>query len=97
MYEITVINQNDYPVQLKRRQWYIFDSIGDHREVEGEGVVGETPIIQPGEKFIYNSGCNLTTDIGKMVGHYTMRNLNTSTDFTVDIPEFHLISPGKLN
>ena len=96
-YRITIENHNKFTVKLLRRHWFIFDSNAEHREVEGEGVVGETPIIQPGEKFIYNSGCNLTTDIGKMYGHYTMRNLNTAADFTVDIPEFHLISPGKLN
>lgn len=97
MYEITIENKNDFAMQLLRRHWNIFDSNGDYRVVEGEGVVGETPIIESGEKFTYNSGCNLNTEVGKMGGFYTMKRLVDEKEFEVIIPEFYLIIPGKLN
>lgn len=96
-YRITIENMSDYAVQLMRRQWTIFDSNGTVREVEGEGVVGEQPVMQPGENYTYVSGCNLKTDIGSMKGHYLMQRLVDDTDFVVDIPEFELIVPFRLN
>ena len=80
-----------------RRKWLIFDSNGTQREVEGEGVVGVQPIIEPGETYQYVSGCNLKTEIGSMKGHYEMLRLIDETMFNVDIPEFQLIVPYKLN
>jgi len=71
---ITIWNHNNFSVKLHRRQWHIFDSNGSHREVEGEGVVGVQPILQPGEKYQYVSGCNLHTEMGKMYGSYNMEN-----------------------
>jgi len=65
-YRITLENHNPFTVQLMSRQWYIFDSTGEYREVEGEGVVGQQPIIKPGETFQYVSGCNLKSEMGKM-------------------------------
>ena len=97
MYTITIENKSDYTVQLLRRHWFIFDSNGENREVEGEGVIGETPVLAPGETYTYNSGCNLTTEIGKMEGNYLMKNLLDNEHFMIRIPEFHLITPGKLN
>lgn len=96
-YRIEIENLSDYAIQLMRRQWLIFDSNGSVREVEGEGVVGVQPIIPPGESYSYASGCNLKTDIGSMKGHYTMIRLVDETTFKVDIPEFQLIVPYKLN
>jgi ApaG protein len=64
-YRITIQNNGKYTVQLLRRHWYIVDGVGLHREVEGEGVVGEQPVIKPGEKYEYISGCDLKTDMGK--------------------------------
>lgn len=96
-YQITVENLSDYAVQLMRRQWFIFDSNGTQREVEGEGVVGIQPVIAPGESYSYVSGCNLTTDIGAMSGTYLMHRVTDETDFSVDIPEFQLIVPYRLN
>jgi ApaG protein len=96
-YQITIQNLSDYAIQLMRRQWFIFDSSGAQREVEGEGVVGEQPIIQPGESHAYVSGCTLTTDMGTMSGNYLMQRLVDDTKFTVDIPEFELIVPYRLN
>jgi ApaG protein len=59
--------------------------------------VGETPVIEPGQKFEYNSGCNLTSDMGYMKGHYTMLRLADHKEFKVEIPKFELILPAKPN
>ncbi len=96
-YRISIENHNSFPVQLHRRHWYIFDSNGSYREVEGEGVVGVQPTLQPGEKYQYVSGCNLRTEMGKMKGNYQMENLNNKKIFAVDIPEFEMIAPCKNN
>lgn len=96
-YRITIENHNNFSVQLMHRHWYIFDSNGEMREVEGEGVVGLQPMLQPGEQFQYVSGCNLRTEIGRMQGLYTMENQNTKTVFTVKIPPFDMIVPQKMN
>lgn len=96
-YRIEIENLSDYAIQLMRRQWIIFDSNGTVREVEGEGVVGVQPVIEPGQSYAYVSGCNLKTDMGSMRGHYTMNRLVDETSFDVDIPKFQLIVPYKLN
>lgn len=96
-YRITIENLTDYTVQLKRRQWFIFDSNGIQREVEGEGVVGEQPVLEPGEKHSYVSACNLNTEIGSMSGNYLMQRLADNEEFIVTIPEFELIVPYRLN
>lgn len=96
-YQITIENLSDYAIQLMRRQWFIFDSNGTQKEVEGEGVVGLQPTIEPGESHSYVSGCNLTTDMGSMSGTYLMHRIADGTDFSVDIPEFNLIVPYRLN
>src|SRR5205085_5992537 len=67
-YRITIENHNIFAVKLHRRHWYIIDSNGTTREVEGEGVVGVQPVLQPAEKYQYVSGCNLRTEFGKMHG-----------------------------
>jgi ApaG protein len=96
-YKVHIENLSEYSVQLLRRHWYIFDSNGTHREVEGEGVVGQQPVIEPGESHEYVSGCNLKTDIGTMKGLYYMRRIVDNDEFKVNIPEFYLIAPYKLN
>ncbi len=96
-YRINIENLSDYSIQLKRRQWFIFDSSGVQREVEGEGVIGLQPVIEPGESHSYVSGCNLTTDMGTMTGSYLMSRLVDNTEFTVDIPKFSLIASYRLN
>jgi ApaG protein len=80
-----------------RRYWQIFDSNGEFREVEGPGVVGEQPILLPGEKYSYESFCNLKTDMGKMKGTYTFERLRDRKMFIAEIPEFKMIVPSKLN
>lgn len=96
-YQITIENLSDYSIQLMRRQWFIFDSNGTQKEVEGEGVVGLQPVIEPGNDYSYVSGCSLTTDIGAMSGVYLMHRIADDTDFNVAIPEFQLIVPYRLN
>lgn len=96
-YQITLENYNNYPIQLLRRSWKIFDSIGIMKEIEGEGVVGVQPIIAPGESYQYMSGCNLQSDMGKMFGTYLMMNADSRQQFYVTIPEFEMITPAKAN
>ena len=96
-YRITIENQNAFTIKLLNRHWYIFDSNGDYREVEGEGVVGTQPIITPGDRYQYVSNCHLHSEIGCMHGTYQMENLNTQTLFNVHIPSFQLIVPFKMN
>ena len=96
-YHIVIENQNEFAVQLLRRHWYIFDSSSEQTEVEGEGVVGEQPMLQPGDIYEYESACNLSTDVGKMHGTYTMVRQSDGAYFEVLIPEFQLIVPYKLN
>jgi ApaG protein len=96
-YKVTIENMSNYAVRLLSRHWYIFDSIGTKREVEGEGVVGLQPVIEPGHSHEYVSGCNLKTDIGSMKGEYQMSRLIDSALFDVQIPEFYLIAPYRMN
>lgn len=96
-YRITIENLNAFTVKLLSRHWFIIDTNGEHREVEGEGVVGLQPVLQPGEHFQYVSGCNLRSEMGKMYGTYEMENQNTKQLFSVDIPKFEMIAPFKMN
>jgi ApaG protein len=98
MYTILIENKSNDIVQLIKRKWEIADSNGDKRIVEGEGVIGEKPILLPNEKYTYSSGCNLASDYGIMKGEYTLLNItNNNSEFKVKIPEFKLITPFKLN
>jgi ApaG protein len=96
-YRITIENNNIFPVKLLSRHWYIYDSNGSLREVEGEGVVGVQPQINSGESYQYISGCNLRSEIGKMHGTYQMENVNNKKNFNVIIPSFDMCTPFKLN
>lgn len=96
-YRITIENTNSFPVKLHRRHWYIFDSNGQNREVEGEGVVGVQPTLNPGERYQYVSGCNLRTEMGKMYGTYLMENVSNKKTFEVNIPSFDMVVPFKNN
>ena len=96
-YRIAIENHNSFPVKLHRRHWHIFDSNGTYREVEGEGVVGVQPVLSPGEKYQYVSGCNLRTEMGRMHGTYQMENLNSKQLFEVNIPPFEMFVPFKNN
>lgn len=97
IYFITIENKSGITVQLLKRHWDIFDSVGEYRVVDGDGVVGETPVLEPGQKFEYNSGCNLKSDIGLMKGYYTFAQFMDGKEFRVEIPKFELIVPGRMN
>ena len=96
-YRISIENHNSFPVKLHRRHWYIFDSNGSYKEVEGEGVVGVQPSLASGESYQYVSGCNLNTEMGRMNGTYQMENLHSKKMFEVNIPAFEMIVPFKAN
>ena len=96
-YKIKIENNTGDTIQLLNRHWFIFDSNASLKEVEGKGVIGIQPIIEPGAFHEYISGCDLKTEIGKMHGSYTMIRLNDDYMFEVNIPEFQLIAPFKLN
>ena len=95
-YQVTIDNQSDEKVQLKNRYWKITDSNGAKQEVKGEGVVGEQPVLNPGEKFEYTSGTPLTTPSGFMEGYYEMETKN-GNKFEASIPLFSLDAPTILN
>jgi len=96
-YRITIENQNPFAVQLLRRHWYIKDSAASMRQVEGEGVVGQMPVIEPGASYSYESGCNLTSDMGSMKGTYKFLRVSDDSTFVAEIPEFNLAAPWKSN
>lgn len=91
-YTIEIANLGDRTVQLMSRHWIITDADGRREEVRGPGVVGEQPILRPGEAFRYTSGCPLTTPSGIMVGSYRMVD-EDGRAFDVEIPAFSLDSP----
>ncbi len=96
-YTITIHNHTKKTCQLLHRQWIIFDSIGELINVNGEGVVGQQPVIMPGQTYSYQSFCMLKSDIGFMQGSYQMKQLENEVLFDVQIPGFELIAPFKLN
>jgi ApaG protein len=96
-YKITIENRSQSTCKLMRRQWFITDSNGESREVEGAGVVGEQPVLAPGESFTYESACNLKSEIGRMVGYYLMADMKTGSTFLVDVPAFMMVVPARLN
>lgn len=91
-YTIEIANQSDAVVQLKTRHWRITDAQGKTEEVRGPGVVGKTPVLDPGESFTYTSGCPLGTSSGIMVGSYQMQ-LQDGSLIDVAVPAFSLDSP----
>lgn len=91
-YQVTIRNDAKDPIQLRKRRWEITDALGRVQVIEGGGVVGEEPIILPGETYEYTSGTPLTTPSGIMVGAYEMEKPNGEI-FPVQIPAFSLDSP----
>lgn len=96
-YRIVIENKNDFDIQLKTRYWFIFDSLNPAREIEGDGIVGEQPILEPGRKHVYVSGCDLHSEIGYMKGHYVFEKVNSTETFEVAVPKFDLVTKPKLN
>jgi ApaG protein len=91
-YHVRIENGRAEPVQLLERSWRIIDGNGKLYQVRGEGVVGETPLIAPGESFDYVSGCPLDTPTGEMSGSYHLID-GTGSTFEVEIPAFDLVGP----
>lgn len=91
-YTIDIVNEGTETVQLRSRVWRITDALGRTEEVRGPGVVGQTPVIPPGQSFTYTSGCPLPTPSGIMVGSYQMAG-EEGLLFDVTIPAFSLDSP----
>lgn len=96
-YRITIENLSDNTIQLLRRHWHIHDAGQETREVEGEGVVGLQPVLEPGDSHQYVSGCNLKSGMGKMYGNYLLERVINGEKFRVQIPEFTMVVPHKLN
>ncbi|MBB3149033.1 MULTISPECIES: Co2+/Mg2+ efflux protein ApaG [Phyllobacterium] len=94
-YRITIANESEITVQLRARYWKITDGNGHMEEVRGPGVIGEQPILNPGDSFQYSSGCPLTTTSGVMVGRYTMQT-DSGVRFDIEIPAFSLDLPDQL-
>lgn len=92
VYTIEITNESEQTVQLKSRIWRITDANGKTEEVRGPGVVGQTPVIPPGQSFTYSSGCPLSTPSGIMVGSYQMTD-EAGKLFDVAVPAFSLDSP----
>ena len=94
LYTINIENGSTDVVQLLNRHWIITNAMGHVEEVQGPGVIGEQPILQPGDSFQYTSGCPLRTPSGMMVGTYEMVGPGDER-FDIDIPAFSLDRPHQ--
>ena len=95
-YTVQISNESNETVQLRSRHWHILHGNGRREEVRGPGVVGEQPVLRPGEDFEYSSGCVLTAPHGTMHGTYEMVS-GDGVRFEVEIPAFSLSTPHSLN
>lgn len=96
-YRIRIENRGDESAQLLSRLWIITDGKGEETRVEGPGVVGESPLLAPGDAFEYQSFCPLPTPVGVMQGHYVMLRPATGERFEARIDPFTLAAPGAVN
>jgi len=99
-YTITIENQSEHPCQLLSRHWVIQDANRKIEEIYGEGVIGQQPLIKPGEKYRYSSGAVLETEIGTMEGRYFMICKSAEEghlEFDVEIPKFVLSVPRTIH
>jgi len=96
-YEITIENHSKDSVQLNSRHWEIYDSLNDVETVDGEGVIGKKPVLKPGDKHTYSSGCLLASPFGAMRGYFSMINFTTTRTFRVIVPTFRLSAPFAIN
>lgn len=96
LYTIRIRNEGGETVQLVNRHWIITDATGHVEEVRGPGVVGEQPVLAPGESFEYTSGCPLRTPFGTMRGTYDMRAAS-GAHFDAEVAEFTLREPGAIH
>ena len=93
-YSIVITNSGPETVQLRTRHWIITDAAGRKQEIRGEGVIGEQPVLAPGESFEYTSGVPLPTASGFMTGRYQVET-DGGVPFEVDVPTFSLDSPDN--
>ena len=96
-YRVSIENNSPKTIQVMRREWHIQDAGYKNREVTGEGIVGQQPIIEPGNTHQYVSGCNLKSGIGCMYGTYQIERLVDGKLLNISIPIFQMIAPFKLN
>lgn len=96
-YTISIENLSKDVVQLTDRHWDIYDALKDPETIEGKGVIGKQPIIQPGASHTYSSGCLLASPLGSMRGYYTMWNATKKESFDVEVPLFNLAAPFVQN
>lgn len=101
-YRIEMQNLRQESVRLLRRKWTIYDALAPVHRVSGEGVVGETPLLEPAERYTYSSGCSLVSGIGSMVGYYVFVSLGIDgkplgAPFQVEIPRFQLLAAPLWN
>jgi len=92
-YFITIENYSSKTIELTHRFWEIFDSLNKTEFVEGEGVIGQTPVLKPNDTYSYSSGCFLESNVGAMKGFYNMKDVKTFEQFKVAIPTFQLATP----
>ncbi|MFT5657389.1 MAG: ApaG protein [Gammaproteobacteria bacterium] len=95
-YTITIVNQGEQAARLLTRHWVITDSNHKIQEVRGDGVIGEQPVLKPGEKFVYTSGTMLETSVGTMKGSYQME-ADDGFQFDATVDEFVLSTPRVLH
>jgi len=96
LYTIRIANEGEDTVQLTDRHWYIVDGSGRTEEVQGPGVVGHQPILEPGQAFEYTSGCPLPTPFGSMSGTYRMQRAD-GTAFEAEVGLFELVQPASIH
>ncbi|MCB1507958.1 MAG: Co2+/Mg2+ efflux protein ApaG [Hyphomicrobiaceae bacterium] len=94
-YTIEIVNRGEETVQLLSREWHITDALAQEEVVRGPGVVGEQPVLAPGERHRYTSGCPLPTPSGSMEGHFIMSRFGKET-FKAQVPPFSLDLPGAI-
>jgi ApaG protein len=96
-YQVRITNHSGLDVQLKSRHWIITDANSKVRNVKGDGVIGQQPILEPEQSHQYKSWCPMSTPVGKMSGTYTMVRVVDNSEFEVEIPKFRLIANFKNN
>ncbi len=95
-YHITISNRSEQTVKLLTRHWIITDAEDKVQEVRGEGVIGQQPVLRPGESFEYTSGCSIATPVGTMKGSYFME-ADDGRQFDAPVAEFTLAMPRTLH
>lgn len=96
-YRVTITNHNRTSVKLLSRAWVITDGNGKVNEVKGKGVVGQQPVIAPGESYSYTSGAIFPTPLGFMQGHYELQDIEFDCPLQLEIPAFRLAKEDVLH